>query len=340
MITFYNSKNTDQRAGLVNYESYPWAHKHFQELRERPIEYHDYSVWRGGEFNGETINVSPDGVRKTIGYNNSDSNLRKVYFFGGSTMWGSGVIDEFTIPSLFNQEFKVNSTNFGESGHIARQSLAILIDEYIKNGKKDHANNGKKNIIFYNGVNEVANMCRTEVKEMSTPREAEIRNKLNSKSLEFSYLVRPLADFVHKIRLKFDLFGHEKSMYRDCFSYPNKAERVALSLVKTWSIASKLAKQNGDEFLAILQPVAFIGNADVSNLQKIKSVESRELKKQYMSVYPLIRRYATRDKNLNFVDFSDIYDDKKVYIDFCHVSPQGNFLVISEFKKYQNLINL
>ena len=76
--------------------------KTFQEYNRLKSKYFDYYGWRRSDFNGETINIK-DGLRRTT----QSKNIKDEYilwFFGGSTMWGTGVNDENTLPSLVAKE--------------------------------------------------------------------------------------------------------------------------------------------------------------------------------------------------------------------------------------------
>ena len=59
------------------------------------------------------------------------------------------------------------SINFGESGYISRQELALLQNIIIE---KDENRQKKINIVFFDGVNDVAVRCRSEAKGISTHR--------------------------------------------------------------------------------------------------------------------------------------------------------------------------
>ena len=87
-------------------------------------DWHPYVYWRRKPYTGKYINIDEKGLRKTI-YPIDEpvkkKPVKKVFMFGGSTMWGSGVKDEFTIPSLVGsglakQSIHAEVTNFGESG--------------------------------------------------------------------------------------------------------------------------------------------------------------------------------------------------------------------------------
>ena len=61
-------------------------------------EYHAFYGWLKKDITSKNINVK-NNLRKTK--KNPKWNLKsKIWFFGGSTMWGAYVSDENTIPSL------------------------------------------------------------------------------------------------------------------------------------------------------------------------------------------------------------------------------------------------
>ncbi len=66
--------------------------------------------------------------------------------FGGSTLWGTGVKDEHTIPS-FLQSFlgkDYDVYNYGETGYVSMQELNYLLHMLAKG-------NIPEAVIFYDG---------------------------------------------------------------------------------------------------------------------------------------------------------------------------------------------
>ena len=52
-------------------------------------------------------------------------------------------------------------------------------------------------------------------------------------------------------------------------------------------------------------------------------MKSIELKRQFAAVYPLIKQLMANRPY--FADFTEVMDvEAPVYVDFCHVSPEGN----------------
>ena len=134
------------------------------------------------------------------------------------------------------------------------------------------------------------------------------------KSSSFATLIKN-PKLSQNISVKFD-----NSLY-DCASDNTRAKEVAKSLVDTWVLASDIVQNRGGRFTAILQPVAYFGNPEVSYLD-LES--SRSLEAQYKAVYPLIIDFAVKRK-IRFIDMTKFYDDcTDCYIDYCHVGPQAH----------------
>ena len=167
----------DPRGRLELYNGIEWASTHFDEFSKLNTTYFDYITWRRDDFEGETINIS-DGLRETYEPTNPNINADKYLFFGGSTTWGTGVNDNNTYPSIFAERLNTRVTNFGETGYIARQSLSLLTNYFIENPSMDFS---ETHVVFYDGVNDIAHRCRSEISGLCTGREQQIQSILSSK---------------------------------------------------------------------------------------------------------------------------------------------------------------
>jgi hypothetical protein len=111
-----NEVAEDPRARLPNYANVTWAPQHFRKLKQAKWDYRSFIGWRRRPFEGATISVGgPYGQRRTI--DDGTNEAKTVYFFGGSTMWGTGVRDDGTIPSQFAAAIGYRSENFGETAY-------------------------------------------------------------------------------------------------------------------------------------------------------------------------------------------------------------------------------
>jgi lysophospholipase L1-like esterase len=309
---------------LPNYRGAEWARKHFYEYdRLGKGEYVAYYGWRRPLHTGETINIDEHGKRRTY-RDQTVTAERTIAFFGGSTTWGTGADDDRTIPSAFirmNPEYVGH--NFGETGYVAHQSLNVFLERYFDGFRPDV-------VVFYDGVNDVWNKCRSELGPYSHAREYTIRTALResgaSSGESFWLTVLPIRNFVEKTMR---VLGNEKraeTSYYDCHKDPKKAERIARILLSDWLIVKNLVEGYGGTFVPILQPVIYFSDTRKEHLKL-----SEALKWQYETVYPLILDLLDREFPQladNFMDLRNALDrDEYFYIDWCHLSPNGNQLV-------------
>ena len=259
------------KSNLPNYQNTVWAKEHFKEYSSLNSKYFDYYGWRRADFAGETINIK-DGLRQTV-QSKEINNDFVLWFFGGSTMWGTGVNDENTLPSLMAKDTNYFSINFGESGYTSRQSLAYLNNLYIL--QKNHQS--RKKVIFLDGVNDVIANCSKDIKNIESYYQRKIRKmfseKLSSNSLSFKNTFEQWRVFIEKLWMYFNL--NNKNNFEanyDCHINDTKAKNVANYLVDSWINAKALVESRGDQFFAVLQPNSFIGVSDLRHIKKKRSI--------------------------------------------------------------------
>ena len=119
------NQTSDKRAHYPTYANKKFSIQLFNESQKILTNYRSYIGWRMEKANFEYINISgPYNARKSTGEALDNS----IWFFGGSTMWGTGASDSQTIPSHFNSLTNNKVYNFGESSWNSRQSLNQLIN--------------------------------------------------------------------------------------------------------------------------------------------------------------------------------------------------------------------
>jgi len=117
------------------------------------VEYRPFTVWRRPPYASATVNVDADGRRTVPGSACADG-VAKVFFFGGSTMWGTNSPDDGTIPALFVEEVRSLAdgrlcvTNFGESAWVSTQSMIALATAIHRGDIPDL-------VVFYEGANDL-----------------------------------------------------------------------------------------------------------------------------------------------------------------------------------------
>ncbi len=107
----------------------------------------------------------------------------------------------------------------------------------------------------------------------------------------------------------------------DCDAKPAKAKKIAENLLADWKIAEQLVSSYGGRFVGILQPALYFSKTRIDHIS-----DDPAMRAQFQAVYPLIERLMVKDGALhNLVGAVDV--DDYVYVDFCHLSPNGNALI-------------
>jgi hypothetical protein len=300
-------------ANLPHYAHLGWAETYFREAKLRETEYVSFIGWRSKHFSGKAITIfGPYGQRRTVGQ--ADPDKPTVYFFGGSSMWGTGVDDASTIPSLFTKISRFPSQNFGQTGYTAHQSLVLLI-QVLQDGHRPDI------VVFYDGGNDVTAKCRRELNPWSDEREAKIAAALKyckkqANGYGISYLVSPLYSVMQSFVSRQSVRQYTRNTGFDCDTNKLKAEKIAENLIEDWKMAKKLVELYNGKFIAILQPISFYSHTLDRGI-------SEEHKPNFDSVYPLIKKKMQIE--VGQYDLTDeLNRSEYIYTSFAHLGPRGN----------------
>lgn len=331
---FYNYRYQtihEDRDQLPNYEDKAYAKKIFDEFHDLKTGYEPFIGWSRLPYTGETttINESGDRVHKISG--NFTKVNREVRFFGGSTTWGSGSDDQHTYPALFNKlnpNYKI--FNHGESGFNSRQCLDRLIS-IISTGQKLDL------VVFYLGVNEIHSLCRQEVDVPGHLKMEDIQIALTRKKdlpllaesiklITYKYLLKLTFRMRNKFIGKYIDQAIDNSGY-NCYGNDKKVNAITETFFNNLEMAHTLVTSKGGTFIAILEPVIFTGNARKDHL-KLNS----DREKNFLVVYPEFRKRLASTNHSWIYDFTGIFNDTDdyIYIDFCHVTPNGNEIIANK----------
>lgn len=136
------------------------AEEYFKELTDAKARvWASYTQSQQTDYAGKFINVH-EGTRRTWNSEaiKDDKRTRlKIFFFGGSTLWGLGSRDDFTIPSLVAKRLAENGisaevTNYAVIGDVTTQSLIRFVLELRKRKFPDL-------VVFYGGSVEAFSAC-------------------------------------------------------------------------------------------------------------------------------------------------------------------------------------
>lgn len=121
------------------------------------MQWKPYVYFRRPPLEGHYVAIDSLGHRVTQPHRAHETPGARVYFFGGSTMWGTGQRNEHTIASEASRRFEATAgmgpyievTNFGEAGYVFTQELFELELQLSAGNRPDV-------VVFYDGINDVA----------------------------------------------------------------------------------------------------------------------------------------------------------------------------------------
>lgn len=318
---------SDLRGSLPNYKDISWAKKHFEEFNQLKSDYKSYVGWRRPAFKGETVNIDEKGIRYTPQSPNINDSSAMVVFLGGSTMWGTGTDDAHTIPALFAQhgEGKYRVLNLGEAGYRSQQE-AYLLNLQLNQGLTP------KIVVSYDGVNELAGF-RNELSDVyahqyeTVFRQAIISQRSgNNKELSFSgFFFGPV-----QAALGMWLKGKQTKSTDFYDLSAQRTEAVAKALLDSWMLTLTLAESKGAYFLAILQPNVKTGTPKTDHL-KLDQIHLKPYELLYPAIVKMLEQPAYQPLKGHFLDLTQALNvQEPVYIDFCHLSPNGNQIIANK----------
>lgn len=328
---YLKKESRAHRADLPNYSAdYAHAKAVFADYHSIQHRYEPFVGWKTLPFKGKTTHISENGLRTHDSGRHPNDGETIVRFFGGSTMWGEGSDDDHTIPALFNAlNPDVKVINHGQLAYNSRQELDALISLYDEGEKMDV-------VIFYDGVNDAAFLCPKVISELPAHRLVPMyREKLYAgktaiiKELLGKIFIEDTWNVIQKATYR---PGPDNSPY-DCISNPAKAEAIADMMIKNWEIAHELVTNRNGRFIAVLQPAAFIGHPRTDHLEL-----DEDLGNNFKEVYKLIKAKIAAKNYPWIFDLSDKFDgDEYIFIDFCHVSPNGNQIIATSISDLYQL---
>ncbi len=297
-----------------------------------------YVGFRSVERHGRFINVSAEGIRKTVQPElNPDQPVTNIFTFGGSVMFGQGNEDWNTIPSILAQSLHqsgINArvTNYAAKAHVSTQELLTLLTLLQQENIPD-------TVIFLNGYNEGTAVRPAGTSARSNVESAEFQ-LLNRKSnkLQRAYWLAVLHDSAVVKAMKWLL--KKAGLYKPASSsspalrfplYPDvesspfaQAERL-LQVYQTNRLAiDSLAKTYGFNALFYWQPMIAHKNR-LSESEKF--IQTEGLLTFRNTLYQAARDYeADLSRQGHYRSLQDIFVDdlKPAFVDSVHLTAYGS----------------
>ncbi len=315
------------RATYPNYNEYERkdAINIFTDFAAPRTLYSPFIEWRRDAYTGHSANIE-EQYKTRLSYNHNINH--SIWFFGGSTIWGTGAKDEETIPSYFAKASSLDVWNLGESAYTSFQEFIQLQLLLVNNLTPEVA-------IFYDGVNDSI-YCNTNTLTLPThmredeyrqiiekhPKHKQIIDKLTEKADQGYQLGDEIEHIYNKVFYFFSepyakrLSGffdnramstsYNKNLstsrpfsafekqhhYRNCDTDEIKAQAAARMTVNTWLLAYDLLSTKNIPVLFVLQPTSHIGT-EFHQLDYLLDSEKQRIvdeKKSYEAQYAMIKK--------------------------------------------------
>ena len=325
----------DMLSASPAYDGYSWAEDFWKEFRAYIARdlippYEPFRLWGMWKTQGQYINVDDTAigrVRRTVnrlrpGCDNQTT--VKVWFFGGSTAFGS-VPDFATIPSYLSEKLNdqgagcVEVINLGVPAYNTNQELIYLIQE-LKAGRPPNA------VIFYDGINDAVIGALEPALASTHASYIQIKAKFESPVISLPGLAArshaaQLAAAVRHRLLK-DLVPR-----RSQDQYASLAHITLDNYESNIQLARRLGKAYGFEVYAFWQPNLLYGNKPLGAFEKMLVSVYGYQTAACRAVYEEAEGRSTSAGNFVFLGRLFEAVSGPIFIDWAHVGPRGDEIV-------------
>lgn len=322
------------------YEGKDYAKEYWAELRNLNMHLEVFLGPRPSPLKSKYINVYENGHRKTK--KNPEPGAKRVFMFGGSTLWGWGSPDDMTIPSCLQSLLgpKYDVYNLGQPSFFSTQELNLLLKEIANNNIPDM-------VIFMDGQNDTyLGTCmgsprwsgkvlpRYFVPKKRTPRLKRVLTALYQGSH-----VERLVDTIHRIKTKKKLDGASQQIVDNL---PENARKTIQYYEKHIEAVKALGEKYGFESYFFWQPALLKSLRNpLPYEQEILDTESPFKIKAYETTYAVARKEFTGRESENIFFIADALKnaDVPIYMDMGHTSDSGNMLIAEKMYEILKEIN-
>ena len=266
-----------------------------------------------------------DGIRKTHYQDKIFS--RKIFFYGGSTLWGTGSSDAYTITSLFQKivnekNKKITAINKGFSSLVISQQITFLKLDNIKEGDI---------VVFFDGQNDI-----WQGAVYQNPQGNIIGYNQNNK---FSIFFNDLKFFLNRHSNTYQLFTKLKNKENVC----KKIELTEDQLKESFNFyiskileAKSYTESKGAKFYHFFQPTLLAKNFFTEHENYMISTIPSEIMPcgtfrgpMQVALNYYIKNYSNIPSDVNSENLSSIFDSYKddFYIDLAHITGPGNAII-------------
>jgi lysophospholipase L1-like esterase len=293
----------------------PSSSAFWQEQSQTRVRWEPYVYWVVDAFDGSYINVSSSGIRQTVNPPlHAEAPL--LSFYGGSTAWGEGSRDRYTIPSQLSHLLAAAGTgynviNYGQTGYVSTQDM-LMFQLRLLQGERPAA------AIFYGGFNDVLSAYYQPYSGIPLQEGDRISDAEAGRLLRVGQpVLRPLASMAaHK---DFELVAASDVT----------PEAVVERYLANVRLIQQIAEANGIRAVFVWQPaLAFKRNlvgGETTAYTRMTS-ERPGFAQYYQAVDDALGKATQRDNGYNILDLSHLFDgdERAIFYDLVHITEEGN----------------
>jgi len=323
------------RDGYPNPADQTWFGAYWKEFNDSTyasVDWASYSNYHRRPFQGKYINVDHNGRRATWNQDLNDApGSIRLALFGGSTIWGTGARDEFTIPSYISKMLaekyphRFGVVNYGQDRYVSTQEVITLLREIQMDRIPDI-------VVFYDGYNDAfaalqAGAAGIPMNEDTRMREFNILHPSRNRDFYLEVLSRTSTfQLIRGLRA-----GLWPEAVVDSLQDTNN-EALALDVVKVYygnlDFVSALAKKFGMVARFYWQPSVYT-KTQHTEPEKFIIRGSEYFAGFYRRVQEAMKQTNSTPGRANFRDISDVLDgyDKTAFIDNHNVTELANEVI-------------
>ncbi len=334
----------DKRILMSPYEGKAWAETYWKEAHEFELtsDYEPFVGWKYGEYHGDYINVDSEGVRKTWNPEYSQGEVPgTIYVFGGSTTWGTGARDDYTIPSHLSK--LLNSSGYAFSVHNHAQLAYTFKQEIIRLVLLLREGHRPDYVIFYDGANDVYGTYQSgipgSIMNVSTMR-GKLRTSSSIRDVLYAIANKAMDAFrthsmIYKAIASGIAFVSPQQQFQEVTSkYDDEevqllSQGIAEEYLTSMGLLDHLAQAYGFEYICFWQPVSYseerFTEEEANSIQRIND-------KALSNLYRMTNDAWAAKSGPLFFNISDVLGNrtKTLYIDSAHLSEEGNEVVATK----------
>jgi len=313
---------TDPRVAADGYKGADWTRAYYREFVDSGgVDWHSFVYWRRRPFTGTFINIDARGLRRTWRPAELPARHMRVFVFGGSPVWGTGVRDEYTVPSLLAKDAHasggapVEFVNYGESGYVTRQAIDTLVSELVAGRIPDV-------VVFQSGVEDTFSALQNG--QAGLPQnEGNRREEFNllqpdRLAAQSRMLVRGLELLGSHVRGRF--VGQAASA---AGATPALASDVAANYCSNIGVVAALGDRYGFRSVFFWQPVLFLKRQQTA-YERSAAAQYGYAAQFFAEVYQ--HRASHECPGVNVHDLGPVTDEERapMFIDAFHPTEEGN----------------